>query len=288
MMRAMSSAGPWLCVAAVLAAAPRAHADPDPRRKVSVLEYRAGSSALPGIAARVATTLSRKTSLGVIGQDQTRAIYGDQLDRALVRCAGEPACVARIGQKVGAAEVILVGVSELGDVILTMQRIDVAGHEITGRVADSLAVGSAPTDDQILSYTNRLLPPSDFLRFGVIDIVANLPGAAVTIGGTARGLTPLEALKLPAPASYDIRVERAGYVPFITRVALPPDGEIKVEAELVWARRGTPAWYEHWYVLAAAGVIVAGAGGTALYFATRTTTPGATGDGTLHVTGSIH
>lgn len=275
----------WVCVAAVLAAAPRAHADPDPRRKVSVLEYRAGSSALPGIAARVAATLSRKTSLGVIGQDQTRVIYGDQLDRGLVKCAGEPGCVARIGQKVGAAEVILVGVSELGDVILTMQRIDVAGHAITGRVADSLAPGSAPTDDQILGYTNRLLPPSDFLRFGVIDIVANLPGAAVTIGGTARGLTPIEALKLPAPASYDIRVERAGYVPFTTRVALPPDGEIKVEAELVWARRGAPAWYQHWYVLAAAGVIVAGAGGAALYFATRTTTPG---DGTLHITGSIH
>lgn len=279
----------WLCAAAVLAAAPRAHADPDPKRKVSVLEYRAGSSALPGIAARVAATLSRKTSLGVLGQDQTRAIYGDQLDRALVRCAGEAACVARIGQRVGAAEVILVGVSELGDVILTMQRIDVAGHEVTGRVADSLAASSAPTDDQILGYVNRLLPPSDFLRFGVIDIVANLPGAAVTIGGAARGLTPIEALRLPAPASYDIRVERAGYVPFTTRIALPPDGEIKVEAELVWARRGAAAWYQRWYVLAAAGVIVAGAGGTALYFATRTTTtPAAPGDGTLHVTGSIH
>jgi hypothetical protein len=275
----------WLCVAAVLAAAPRAHADPDPKRKVGVLEYRAGSSALPGIAARVAAALSRKTSLGVLGQDQTRAIYGDQLDRALVKCAGEAACVARIGQKVGADEVILVGVSELGDVILTMQRIDVAGHEVTGRVADSLAAGSAPSDDQILGYANRLLPPSDFLRFGVVDITANLAGAAVTIGGTSRGLTPIEALHLPAPANYDIRIEKTGYLPFTTRIALPPDGEIKVEAQL--ARRGAEAWYQHWYVLAAAGVIVAGAGGTTLYFATRTTTPGP-GDGTLHVTGSIH
>jgi PEGA domain-containing protein len=275
----------WLCVAAVLAAAPRAHADPDPKRSVSVLEYRAGSSALPGIAARVAAALSRKTSLGVLGQDQTRAIYGDQLDRALVKCAGEAACVARIGQKVGAGEVILVGVSELGDVILTMQRIDVAGHLVTGRVADSLAAGSAPSDDQILGYANRLLPPSDFLRFGVVDITANLAGAAVTIGGTSRGLTPIEALHLPAPASYDIRIEKTGYLPFTTRIALPPDGEIKVEAQL--ARRGAEAWYQHWYVLAAAGVIVAGAGGTTLYFATRTTAP-APGDGTLHVTGSIH
>jgi hypothetical protein len=272
-----------LCFAAIALIAPRAHADPDPRRKVSVLEYRAASSALPGIAERVVTTLSRQTSLGVLGQDQTRALYGAQLDQVLVKCAGEAGCVAKIGEKVGAAEVILVGISELGDVILTMQRIDVASREVTGRIADSLAARSAPSDAQIAGYVNRLLPPSDFLRFGVIDIVANLAGAAVTVGGQPRGVTPVAALKLPAPASYDIRIEKTGYLPFTTRIALPPDGEIKVEAEL--ARRGADAaWYQHWYVLAAAGVVVAGAASTAIYFGTRSSP----GDGALHITGSIH
>jgi hypothetical protein len=279
----MRSASLIAVFVAIAAAAPRAQADPDPRRKVSVLEYRAGSSQLPGIAGRVVTTLSRQTSITVLGQDQTRALYGDHLDQVLVRCAGEAACVARIGQKVGAAEVILVGISELGDVILTMQRIDVASHEVTGRIADSLAARSVPSDAQISSYVNRLLPPSDFLRFGVIDIVANLAGAAVTVGGQPRGVTPVAALKLPAPASYDIRIEKLGYVPFTTRIALPPDGEIKVEAELS-RRGGEAAWYQRWYVLAAAGVVVAGAGGTAIYFATRDTP----GDGALHITGSIH
>jgi hypothetical protein len=281
MMRSAFSTA--VCFAAIAAAAARAQADPDPRRKVSVLEYRAGSSQLPGIAGRVMTTLSRQTSLGVIGQDQTRALYGDHLDQVLVRCAGDAACVARIGQKVGAAEVILVGVSELGDVILTMQRIDVATREVTGRIADSLAARSVPSDAQISGYVNRLLPPGDFLRFGVIDIVANLSGAAVTVGGQSRGVTPVAALKLPAPASYDIRIEKLGYVPFTTRIALPPDGEIKVEAELS-RRGGDAAWYQHWYVLAAAGVVVAGAGGTAIYFATRNTSS----DSALHITGSIH
>jgi hypothetical protein len=275
----------WFVLLSALTATVRhAHADPDPKRKVIVLEYRAGSSALPGVAARVVATLTRQTSLGVLGQDQTRAVYGDHLDQVLVKCAGDAVCVARIGQKVGAAEVILVGISELGDVILTMQRIDVAGRSVAGRVADSLAAGAAPSDAQITGYINRLLPPGDFLRFGVIDIVANLAGAAVTVGGQSRGLTPIEALKLPAPASYDIRVEKSGYVPFTTRVALPPDGEVKVEAEL--SRRGADAWYQRWYVLAAAGAIVAGAGGTAIYFGTRDTGPA--GDGKLHITGTIH
>jgi len=242
--------------------------DPDPKRKVIVLEYRAGSAALPGISAHVVATIAKQTSLAVLGPDQTRVVYGDQLDGTLVKCAGEAECVARIGQKVGAAEVILVGVSELGDVILTMQRIDVASKDVSARIADSLAEGAMPTDAQVDAYLQKLLPPGDFRRYGVIDIVANLPGANVTVGGERRGLTPVQPLKLPAPATYEIKIEKQGYVPYTTKVALPPDGEIKVEAEL--SMRGATSWYQRWYVLAAAGILVAGAGGTAIYFATRT------------------
>lgn len=244
-----------------------AHADPDPKRKVCVLEFRSGSSALQGMAVRVVQALSKQTSLHVLGPDQARVIYGDQLDGTLVKCAGEAECVARIGQKVGVAEVILVGVSELGDVIMTMQRIDVGGRRVSARIADSLAAETTPTDAQVDGYLQKLLPPGDFKRFGVIEIVANLAGAAVTIGGEPRGTTPIEKLTLPAPATYEIKIEKQGFVPYRTKVELPPDGQLKVEAEL--SRRGATAWYQRWYVLAAAGVLVAGAAGTTIYFATR-------------------
>ncbi|CAN5869986.1 hypothetical protein BH11MYX3_BH11MYX3_05530 [soil metagenome] len=247
-----------------------AHAEPDPKRKVAVLEYRSGSSALPGIAKRLLAEMGKQTSLQLLSPDQTRTIYGDQLDQALVKCAGDAECIANIGKKVGANEVILVGVSELGDVILTLQRINVPGRSVVTRVADSLAATSTPSDDQVNGYLARLLAPGDFIRYGVIDIVANLAGASVTVGGESRGLTPIQPLKLHAPASYQIRVEKIGYMPFTTKVALPPDGEIKVEAEL--SRRGAgSAWYQRWYVLAGAGLLVAGAAGTAIYFGTRTT-----------------
>ena len=247
-----------------------AFADPDPKRKVAVLEYRSGSSALPGIARRMVIEMGKQTSLQLLDPDQTRTVYGDQLDQALVKCAGDSACIAQIGKKVGAVEVLLVGVSELGDVILTMQRIDVGHRTVTTRIADSLAAGAVPSDDQVNGYLARLLAPGDFLRFGMIDIVANLAGASVTVGGEPRGKTPIEPLKLHAPATYQIRVEKSGYVPFTTKVALPPDGEIKVEAELS-RRGGGGAWYQHWYVLAGAGLLVAGAAGTAIYFGTRQT-----------------
>ena len=247
-----------------------AHADPDPKRKMIVLEYRAGSSALPWIAARLVTTMAKATSLDVLGPDQTRTIYGEHLDQVLVKCAGEAECVARIGQKVGAAEVLLVGVSELGDVILTMQRIDVPKREVEARIADSLAAGAPPTDEQINAYLQKLLPPSDFRRFGVIDVIASEAGALVTVGGKERGETPIEPLKLPAPATYDVRVEKRGFVAFTTKVRLPPDAELKVTATLQ-RPGGERAWWQHWYVLTAAGLVVAGAAGGTIYFATRTT-----------------
>ena len=253
-----------LCVVSLGAVA---HADPDPKRKVTVLEFRQGSSALQGMATRVVAALSKQTSLQILGPDQTRVTYGDQLDGTLVKCAGEADCVAKIGQKVGAAEVILIGVSELGDVILTMQRIDVGSKGVTARIADSLAENSAPTDAQVDAYLQKLLPPGDFKRFGVIEIVANLSGAAVSIGGEPRGVTPIQKLTLPAPATYEIRIEKQGFVAYRTKVELPPDGQLKVEAEL--SKRGATAWYQRWYVLAAAGVLVAGAAGTTIYFATK-------------------
>ena len=250
-----------------ICAANVAHADPDPKRKVSVLEYRAASSGLPGIALRITGALAKQTSLAVLGPDQTRALYGDGLDQTLVKCGGEAECVARIGDKVGAAEVILVGVSELGDVILTMQRIDVHGHSVSGRVADSLAAGAQPSPAQLDGYLTRLLPPGDFLRFGVIEVVAAESDAVVTVGGIKRGTTPIKPLRLRAPATYDVHVEKSGFVPFTTQVQLPPDSELRVRAAL--QRPGNNSWYTRWYVLAGMGAIVAGVAGGAIYFATN-------------------
>jgi len=263
-----------------------AQADVDPKRKVVVLEYRNGSSALRGIANTIVTTLGKQTSLQLLGPDQTRTVYGEHLDQVLAKCAGEAECVAKIGQKVGAAEVILVGVSELGDVILTMQRIDVTARSVSARIADSLASGAQPTAPQLDGYLARLLPPSDFLRFGVIDIIATETGANVTIGGKPAGLTPIQPLRLHAPSTYDIRVEKSGFVPYSTQVQLPPDAEIKVDARL--SRRVAPAWYQHWYVVAGLGLLVAGAAGTTIYFATRDT-GGTVPPGTHDpITGTIH
>jgi|SRR5688572_28789601 hypothetical protein len=265
-MRALAVA---CAIAAGLAVAPGpAAADaPSPRRTVVVLEYRAGSAALPAIADRIAARLRQLTSLDVIDGNAARQRLGE-LDQAIVTCEGEPDCLAYIGDKVGAEEVILVGISELGDVILTLQRIPVKRRKVEARIAESLAPADAPTDQTLAQYLSRLLPPSDFVRFGTIDVIANVTGALVKLGGDNKGTTPIKPIKVPAPASYDIRVEKSGYVPFSLTVAVPPDGDIKVKAQLTRPGGGT-RWYQKWWVVAIAGVAVVGASGAAIYVATR-------------------
>ena len=103
MMRARSLAARWLW-----SRGPAAHADERTRaqgHRPRVPRRLVGGA---GDRERLVTTLSR-TSLVVLGPDQTRLAYGDHLDQVLVKCAGDATCVAKIGQKVAAAEVILVG-----------------------------------------------------------------------------------------------------------------------------------------------------------------------------------
>jgi hypothetical protein len=251
-------------------------------RKVAVIEYRAGSAALPSIATNIASVLKSHTSLTVLSPDQTQAVYGDGLDQAIVKCAGANACIAAIGKRVGVAEMMLVGVSEFGGVILTMQRIDVASEQVTSRVAESISNSAGPSNDDMVGFTARLLPPSDFLRFGSIAIVANVSGAQVTVGGKVRGLTPVSVLAVTAPAKYDIRVEKSGYVPFSASVQVPPEGAVRVSAELSLRSVGS-RWYQKWWVLAGAGVLVAGTTAALVYTArSNTSSPG-----TIAVTGTI-
>jgi hypothetical protein len=250
--------------------AKRAAGDSDPKRKIAVLEYRSGSAALPHIDERFAAILKKQTSLLVMNADEARTIFS-RLDADVVACQGDGACVAKIGQKLGVNEVLLVGVSDFGGVILTVQRIDVGERKVDARIAEALAAKSMPNDDDLLGYLTQLMPPEDFLRFGVIRIDANLTGATVTLSGQARGTTPVPEIKVKAPAHYDLRITKDGYIPFHATVNVPPDGEINVKADLA-REGGKVAWYGHWWVATLAGAVVIGAVGTGVWLETRSPT----------------
>lgn len=251
----------WLPLLIVLATAGAARAG---GRSTAVLEFRSGSAALPDIGARVGAVLGGRTSLKVVGRDQARQRYGEGLDQAVVECAGDATCISQIGQRLGTDEVLLVGVSELGDVIFTLQRIHSADGTVDGRVAEALAADSAPTDDDLVGYLERVLPAEDFVRFGTLAIKVNVAGAEIWVGGTSKGQSPIPAFRVPAPSRYPIEIKKAGYAPFRASVAISPDTEVNVDAELTRPGGKASAWYSRWWVVATAGVVVAGAVTTAV------------------------
>lgn len=262
----MKHAAVVLAIVTSTALATTARAD-DPKRAVAVLEFRSESSALPQIGRQFADVIGVRTSLKVLGDDQARQRYGATLDADVVACDGEAGCIARIGQKLKVNEVLLVGVSELGDVILTVQRIDSRSGKTRARLAEAMAADAAPSDDELAVFLGRVLPVEDFVRFGIIAIRVNVEGADVKVGGTLRGTSPIPDLRVPAPATYPIEVSKVGFVTFRAEVDIAPDANIKVNAELTKPGQGEDKWYKRWYVAAAAGVLVAGAVTTTIVLA---------------------
>ncbi len=255
--RALAGLG---CLAIIVSSGGPARAD-DPKRAVAVLEFRNDSSALPAVGTKFVAALATRTSLKVLGDDQARQRYGSGLDGDVVKCDGDAQCIGAIGKRLGVAEVVLVGVSELGDVILSVQRVESGSGKVLGRLAEALAADADPVEGELVGYLERVLPPEDFVRFGMIAIKVNVAGADITVGGQRRGTSPLAAIRLPAPSRYDIDVRKAGYQPFHAEVRVPPDGEINVIAQLIRPGQGggSGAWYTRWWVSAAAGVVVVGA-----------------------------
>src|SRR6185295_593861 len=98
-------------------------------------------------------------------------------------------------------DVLLIGVSQLGDVVLAIQRIDSKRGESGARLAESLPADSEPLDDELLGWLRQLYPPDAFLRYGFVQVAADLDGAQVTLNNDAMGTTPIaQPIQVRAPA----------------------------------------------------------------------------------------
>jgi hypothetical protein len=256
-------------VAAVVMDCGVARAD-EPRRSVAVLEYRAGARGGRDIGLRMAKQLRDLSSLQVIDLLEARRKLGPRVDAEVARCGGEARCVGAIGTQLGTDEVLLVGISQLGDLIVALQRIDARRGQAGARLAESLPPESEISDEQVVNWLKQLFPPETFRRYGSIVVEADQTGAQVTLNKEPAGKTPIKApLKVRAPATYELKVAKSGYVPFEARIDVLPDGNLQVHAMLVRESRETP-WYKRWYVWAAiGGALAAGGAATAIYFGTR-------------------
>jgi hypothetical protein len=244
--------------AMLLATAQVAHAARS-KRRIAVLEVRTGAAGASDLGMRLALILRRTTSLDVVDGDDARRQLGGRLADDLARCSGEPPCVAKVGARLQADDVLLVGISSLGDLIVALQIVEVKTGKVRARVNESLAADEQPDDNRLEGYLRRLLPRAAFRRFGVIRVSASVAGAAVEIGGIPRGRTPLEPVVVEAPERYDVRVRKPGFEDFTAEIDVPPDATVEVKPRLTERGNGAGAWYGKWWVWTIAGTVVTGA-----------------------------
>lgn len=242
----------------------------DGKRKIVVLEYRAGSKGAPDIGTRIAAELARSSVYEVIDLAEARRQLGATLDADVARCQGAAPCVAEIARRLSADEALLVGVSQLGDVVLALQRVDTKKAQAVSRLAESLPVDKAPEASELADWMHQLFPADAFRRYGSIRIICDADEAQVSVNGAPKGMTPLEReLRVAAPGGYRVRVDKPGYVPFQARIEVPPDATVEVRATLSRQVGATP-WFKKWYVWAIVGGAAAAAGaGLAIYYGTR-------------------
>ncbi|HWE26870.1 MAG TPA: hypothetical protein VHB97_02660, partial [Polyangia bacterium] len=139
-----------------------AHADA--RKSVAVLEYRSGARGARDVGAKLAKLLRDTAALEVIDPQAARRRLGPRVDSEVARCGGEAMCIGAIGEQLGAQEVLLVGVSQFGDVIISLQRIDAKKGQAGARLAESLPPDSEVSDEQGLTWLRQLFPPEVFRR----------------------------------------------------------------------------------------------------------------------------
>lgn len=253
-----------LAVLPLLAIVASAHADPP--RSVAIVEFRAGSTAAPEIGARIARTLTIKTGLAIMAPAAARQEYGARLDAEVKRCGDDAKCIAKIGVRLNVDEILLIGVSELGAVIVTIQRVLTAEGVAAGKMAETLESSDPPSDAELERFLRLVLPDKDFEQWGKIEIDSNVEAATVLVDGQRRGITPLPPVTVAAPKSYDVAVAKSGYSEFRARIAVTPNALVVVKPELTLLP--ADAWYKKWWVLALAGAVTAGAVTTAIVIAT--------------------
>ncbi len=232
------------------------------KRSIAVLEFRQGVSALPWFADRMAKRLRHLTGLKVYGPTEARQKIGDQVDTLVARCQGQPRCVGAVGRRLGVDEVILVGMSSLGDVIIQITRVKVSNRRVLGSVGHTMPPMSKLSKKKLDSLLHRLMPRRDFIRYGYIRVRSNRRGAQVFLNDKKHGQTPLRGpIKVQAPSVHRVKVIKRGFVDFSADLTVPPDGNVTVNANLPLIPKGVTPFYKKWWfwtVIASSVVTVAG------------------------------
>jgi hypothetical protein len=157
--------------------------------------------------------------------------------------------------------------------LIRLDRVLEAAENLDAALRFDAAPFTGDTYRQALDY-QRLVRG----RVGFIRARCNITGARITLDGKDWVSCPANAAQRVLSGEHLIVGERPGYQTLSRRV-LVTGGQTQTPSLDFVPSGGRRAWYQRWYVLGAASVLVLGASGAAVYYATRD-------DGTLGVHGT--
>ncbi len=264
--RVFTAVAATLCLLINLLPIRTSRAEGNARRKTSiaVLEFRARVDTPIEVTEQIVEILKKKTSYEVIDIYEARRRRAE-IESETAECAGDAECMADVGRKLGVDEVLLVGLTQLGDVILSLSRILTRTAKVAGRTGASISADKKTLSSQLLKSIKQIFPPEAFRRYGFISVRSNQEGAVVKIGDKVYGKTPLKgAVRIDAPAAYRILVKKEGFMTFSANMEVPPDATITVNANLIPEIKevGPPVYKKWWFWTVVGGSAAAAVAGT--------------------------
>ncbi len=182
-------------------------------------------------------------------------------------CGGEPACLAAIGRKLAAAQVVYGNVAQLGEsYVVNLKLVDAPKGTEVRRVAETLKGNADDLIEAVRVAAYRLVRPEELK--GSLAILCDLPGALVDVDGKPAGRTPLarpiDGLEV---GKHTVTLEARGYTPFNAQVDVRFQKTTEVVVRLLLTGGPIPPdhtpdapWYASPWMYATVGVVAVVAG----------------------------
>ncbi|HTM21560.1 MAG TPA: PEGA domain-containing protein [Kofleriaceae bacterium] len=279
-----------LALAAPAAAQPQGQAPPGPGapavpppaagRKVALaplttLGEEAKNKAMKAIEKAIAEALRAVPGVQTIDADEVAREIKKSKRVELRACDGDVACLADLGQLVGASQVVFGEVGGLGDAqVAYLKLVDVDKktevRSTTMEVATYVELKGVAHGAAI-----RLLDPDRYV--GRLVCKVDVDGATIYVNGARRSRSPAKPIVLPV-GTHALRISHPEFRDFVRFVDIGFDKDVVVEAPMqqypiiqkdIVHREGKPGgtqviyrgqeetpWYRRWYTVAGGGALV--------------------------------
>jgi hypothetical protein len=189
-------------------------------------------------------------------------------------CDGEAACLAELGQLVGAAEVVFAEVGGLGESqVAYLKLVDVGKKaEVRSTTMEIAAVAELKAAARGASF--RLLDPDKYV--GRLVCKVDVDGATIYVNGARSAKSPARPISLPV-GTHALRIAHPEFRDFVRFVDISFDKDAVVEAPMqqfpivsrdIIHKEGTGGtkviyqgveptpWYRQWYTVAGGGALL--------------------------------